>query len=359
MKKILLFLLIITGTNLFAQVYSNKVTKSDTSEYPYVLPIWGEKAHKLGFDLPYSAGLGINYLYQESSIIIDNLQVGFNNSEMYNLDEIVRFNDASVSANALNFRPDIWLFPFLNVYAVFAKLDSKTDVDFGIYIPENDSAILSAHTVAEFSGTTFGFGMTPTIGVKGGWIALDMNFAWTDMDALEKPAFSFVFGPRFGKTFKLKKPEQNIAVWVGGFRLNIKSETTGSLPLSDLFEAEEMGLKIDQGQESVSEAYTKLDDWWNTLTPPQQANPVNKAKYEKGTAVLDKTAAFLDAAEGAVTTVGESTVNYSLDKKQEMMWNLLVGTQFQINKHFMIRAEGGFFGTRTQFIGGLQYRFGL
>jgi hypothetical protein len=201
--------------------------------------------------------------------------------------------------------------------------------------------------------------MTPTIGVKGGWIALDMNFAWTDMDALEKPAFSFVFGPRFGKTFKLKKPEQNIAVWVGGFRLNIKSETTGSLPLSDLFEAEEMGLKIDQGQESVSEAYTKLDDWWNTLTPPQQANPVNKAKYEKGTAVLDKTAAFLDAAEGAVTTVGESTVNYSLDKKQEMMWNLLVGTQFQINKHFMIRAEGGFFGTRTQFIGGLQYRFGL
>jgi hypothetical protein len=39
------------------------------------------------------------------------------------------------------------------------------------------------------------------------------------------------------------------------------------------------------------------------------------------------------------------------------MWNFLVGTQFQIDKSWMIRAELGFLGTRSQFIGGLQYRF--
>ncbi len=33
------------------------------------------------------------------------------------------------------------------------------------------------------------------------------------------------------------------------------------------------------------------------------------------------------------------------------MWNFVVGTQYQINKHFMIRAEAGFLGSRTQFIG--------
>jgi hypothetical protein len=30
-----------------------------------------------------------------------------------------------------------------------------------------------------------------------------------------------------------------------------------------------------------------------------------------------------------------------------------------LNMHFMIRAEFGFLGSRQQFIGGLQYRFGL
>jgi hypothetical protein len=41
------------------------------------------------------------------------------------------------------------------------------------------------------------------------------------------------------------------------------------------------------------------------------------------------------------------------------MWNLVVGSQFQLNKNWMVRAEAGFLGDRTQFIAGIQYRFGL
>jgi hypothetical protein len=41
------------------------------------------------------------------------------------------------------------------------------------------------------------------------------------------------------------------------------------------------------------------------------------------------------------------------------MWNFVLGSQYQINKHFMIRAEAGFLGSRTQAIAMLQYRFGL
>ena len=67
-----------------AQVYSNKVVGKKNAElidslkmqeYPYVLPILGAKATKAGFNLPYSAGLGINYLSQESDLVIENLQV--------------------------------------------------------------------------------------------------------------------------------------------------------------------------------------------------------------------------------------------------------------------------------------------
>jgi hypothetical protein len=55
----------------FAQVYSDKVVgeKNEAvvdslkiAEYPYALPIWGEKVTQKGYHLPYSAGLSVNYL---------------------------------------------------------------------------------------------------------------------------------------------------------------------------------------------------------------------------------------------------------------------------------------------------------
>lgn len=73
------------------------------------------------FQLPYSAGVGLNYFYQKSELVLNNLEVGFNGGQKYNLDNIVRFNEAQAQANAVNFRPDIWLFPFLNVYGVFGQ----------------------------------------------------------------------------------------------------------------------------------------------------------------------------------------------------------------------------------------------
>ena len=67
----------------------------------------------------------------------------------------------------------------------------------------------------------------------------------------------------------------------------------------------------------------------------------------------------MSGIDQASQRIDESTVEYGLEKRQKDMWNFVLGTQFQLNKHWMIRAEGGFLGARTQFIGGLQYRFGI
>ncbi len=182
MKK--LFPIIITvlflSAQLNAQVYTNKVVgaKNQTyidsikeMEYPYALPILGAKAAKAGYDLPYSAGLGINYLWQESDLIIEDLLVGFNNGPMYDLDEIVRFNDATSTASAFNIRPDIWILPFLNIYAIFTQAKTSTAIDAGVWVPDTSnvwSEVTSFSTMAEFKATGFGFGMTPTLGVGGG-----------------------------------------------------------------------------------------------------------------------------------------------------------------------------------------------
>jgi hypothetical protein len=375
MKKIVLtlatILLLFFVQPSSGQVYSNKIVGKKNAEqadsirqstYPYSLPLLGQQATSKGYTLPYSAGIGINYLWQQSDLIIDNLQVGFNNGTMYNLDNIIRFDKARSTATGINIRPDIWLFPFLNVYGILAKAKPSTEVGYGIYVPDssgNWNQVLSLSSKAEFDATTFGFGLTPTIGVGGGWIALDMNFTWSDIEALEKPAFAFVLGPRFGKTFKLKRPEQNIAIWVGGFRLDLKSETSGSLSLSEVLPVEDLEAKLENANTKVDQSQQEVDAWWNNLSGVEQNNPVNKAKYETANSALATAGRILDAASGAVSTASTSTVQYSLEKAPKDKWNFIVGSQFQLNKNFMVRAEYGFLGSRQQLIAGLQYRFGL
>lgn len=358
--------------NVKAQVYTNKVVGAKneayadsikSKEYPYALPIWGAKAAARGFDLPYSAGLGVNYLWQESDLIIEDLFVGFNNGPMYDLDELVRFKSAVASASAINIRPDIWLLPFLNVYGIFTQAKTSTAITAGLYLPDTSNVwneVTSFSSKAEFEATGIGFGLTPTMGVAGGWIALDMNVTWQSISALDKPVFTFVFGPRFGKTFKFRNnPERNIAFWAGGFRLKIKSETSGSLPLNEVIPVDGLQEKVDAGMENVAEKQASVETWWDGLTPVEQRNPVNIARYETANRVLETAGNTLNSIDAALNDDQSATVQYSLQKRPKDMWNFLVGSQFQINKHFMIRAEVGFLKSRTQFIGGLQYRFGI
>jgi len=375
MKKFSLIALIgllVFCSNLSSQVYSNKVVGEKNTalkdslqqiEYPYILPIWGAKATKKGFNLPYSAGININYLWQESELVIDNLEVGFNHGQKHNLDEIIRFNNATSTANAINIRPDIWLFPFLNVYGILGKAKTSTSIDAGVYIPDssnNWNQVTSLSTKAEFDATVFGLGFTPTVGIGGGWLALDMNVAWTDVDALEDPVFTFVFGPRLGKTFyPFKKRTRNIALWAGGFRVKFSAKTEGSLELAEVLPVSEWETKVNNGYIVLDENQAQIEEWWGNLTPLEQANPINQAKYDAANRAMDAAGKVLVGLEGAVSNAESASVQYSLDKGLKDKWNFIVGSQFQVNKHFMLRAEFGFLGSREQFIGGVQYRFGL
>lgn len=370
MKTYKLLLMLLMSVSMFSQVYSDKVVGKKNEalkdslkhqEYPYILPIWGDKVAKKGFQLPYSAGVSVNYFWQQSDIIVNNLSVGFNNGPMTNLDQVIRFDNAVSTANSINIRPDVWVLPFLNVYGIFGQVKTSTAISAGLWVPDQNnqwSQIASFKTKANFDGTTAGFGLTPTIGVGGGWFALDMNMTWTSISALDKPAFVFVFGPRFGKTFKFNKPDSNIAFWAGGFRVKLSTETKGSLPISNFLPGDAQA-KVDAGLQSVSDKQSAVNTWWQNLSGAEQANPINQAKYNTANKALETAGNFLTAVDGALSTVGSSTVQYSLQKKPADMWNFIIGSQYQFNRHYMLRAEYGFLGSRQQFVTGIQYRFGL
>jgi len=370
-KAVLLIFLVACATPVHAQVFTNKevgkknAALSDSlksTKYPYALPIWGDKASARGYSLPFSAGVSIQYFGQRSDIVIDNLQVGFNGGTMVPLDGIVRFDKAKSRSDGISLRPDIWLLPFLNVYAILGRSAASTDVGYSIWLPDsagNEQQVVALSSKVDFNANTFGFGLTPTLGVGGGWVALDMNFTWTDVPQLDQPAAAFVFDPRMGKAFRLRHPDENINVWVGGFRLKINTGTSGSIPLADALPIDQWQGSVDQGLARGEQLNAEIDAWWNGLTPEQQANPVNRAKYDAAKAALSRAASFFTGADAALGNAASSTVEYSLDKAPADKWNFLVGGQYQINKSWMFRAEVGFLSSRKQVIAGAQYRFGL
>ena len=331
-----------------------------TAHYPYMLPIFGQKVINNGFSLPLPVGMSVQYLWQQSQVVINNLQVGFNDGPKYNMDQIIRFDEASTTSNGINIRPDFWILPFLNVYAIFARSKMSTSVNCGLWVPDSTEwrKAVDFSSKVSFNATTVGFGLTPTFGIGGFFVAIDMNFSWTDIEQLDKPAYVFVVGPRIGKNFRFGNQE-SLAIWAGGFRVQLDNGTSGSLPLSEVFPVDQWQLKVDTGIMKVANGQSQVDAWWSGLSAVDQKNPVNIAKYEAANAALARAGQFLNGASQAITGATNSTVQYSLDKAPRDKWNFIVGAQYQINKRLMIRGEYGFLGSRQQFIGGLQYRFGF
>ena len=122
---------------------------------------------------------------------------------------------------------------------------------------------------------------------------------------------------------------------------------------------DDLQAKVDEGEQKVGDAQIQVDTWWEGLTPVEQKNPVNVAKYTAANAALGRAGEILNAADEAAANGVTSTVQYSMDKRPKDMWNFIVGSQYQLNKHFMVRAEVGFLSSRIQVNTGLQYRFGL
>ncbi len=364
----LLLLVLLSGPGLQGQIFSNKkvghkVSKSDTlaaRNYHHILPLMGRKALAAGYDLPKAAGIGINYIWQQSDLLVNNVSVGLNNSPLMALDEIVRFNDIKLTTQGVSIKPDFWLLPFLNVYAIFAQTQNTTGIDFSVYAPNHEihEALFGYSTQIETQATTKGFGLTPTIGVGGGWLALDMNFSWTDTELLHTPTYTFIFGPRLGKSFQLKKPESSLSFWAGGFRVATRRATSGSIVLGDALAGNgNLQQNLTNASALLEQKHLQVEDWWRGLPPA--LHTLYGQTYESIQSTLNNATELLYRLEAAAQQPDQSVIEYSVEQRHRNTWNFVLGSQYQLNKSWMIHFEYGFLGSRKHFFGGLQYRLDM
>lgn len=324
----------------FGQYASRKVSKAKLDyvdslkkvEYNHFLPILGQKAYKAGFDIPYPVGIMGNYLVMNQGVLINNMQLGLLTDNLdiplTNVDEFIGFSDNSNQSYTVNFRPDFWVFPFLNVYGLFGYGKSSTTV--------NLVEPLAFTSSVEQGIRTFGIGVMGAFGVGPVWVSLDGNFTWNKPQLLDNAVPVSVFGVRVGHTFEFaKKPDRNIAIWVGGMRARMGAETIGQVKLADALPQEVW----DKPQEIVDQ----YNAWYAGLTPVQQA-------------AVDRTP-LPDIIDRIANLDGSAIIRYGMDKQVAQEWNGIFGAQFQLNKRWMFRTEWGVIGDRKSALVSLNYRF--
>lgn len=310
------------------QVYTDSLKNV---EYNYVLPILGQGAYKKGFDIPYPMGIMVNYIWMDQGIDITNMQLGLKTNDKdipLSPVDFIDFGENRNTSHAVNVRPDIWIFPFLNVYGLFGYGQSRTEV--------NLVAPVALKSVVEQSISTAGVGVMTAIGIGPVWLSVDANWTWNKPELLDKAVRVQVLGFRLGHTFTFKqRPDRNIAIWVGGMRVNMSSDTRGAVAMKDALPPETW----DRRDQIVAEYNT----WYNGLGP---------AKKE----IVDATA-VPDIIDKLAEADGDAVIRYGMDKQVSEMWNGVVGAQFQLNKSWQFRSEAGLIGDRKSFLVSINYRF--
>ena len=328
--------LFILSQNSYAQYVTTTVRKTHEAykdslrnvQYDYMFPLLGQESYRKGFDIPYPAGIMGNYFWTRQGIDITNFQLGLKTDEVdipSQPVDFIGFGDNSNSSYSLNVRPDLWILPFLNVYGIFGWGNSRTEV--------NLVRPIELKSVVDQSITTAGVGIMAAGGIGPVWFSVDANWTWNKPELLDEPTRVNVLGIRMGKTFVFKKkPDSNIAVWMGGMRVKMATQTNGQIRMGDAIPIEEMHSK---GEE--------LLDYYDELPPADKLKPQNILLKKIG--------------ERLVVADGDAIIRYGMDKQVSQMWNGLFGAQYQYNKHWMLRTEAGLIGDRKSILFSINYRF--
>ena len=167
--------------------------------------------------------------------------------------EWVAFENARSKSRTWQLIGDLWLFPFLNLFAFAGDVDG--DAPMNVILEGNgmleqmgidcsrpgnrvlcgllQDRIIDLPIDADFSGNNYGVGFN----LAGGWndyfFTLPVSFAWIDMDTTDVEGGAVISAsPRAGRLFKLGK-NGNLALYTGASYLDSELTAHGSLAIPD------------------------------------------------------------------------------------------------------------------------------
>jgi hypothetical protein len=315
------------STKKIGDKHSAYIDSLKATPYPWHLPILGDKVRQLGFDIPYPNGIMVNYVVGSQYITLDNLEVGLDRDNLTNVDGIARFEHLRADVNVINFRYDVWLFPFLNVYALGGYVNSVTDVKLALPF----SADFKAHS----KGPMVGWGIAAAAGFGPIFVSGDFNMAWTFMPQLEGPSVAKVYDLRAGHSFSFKnRKSSSLSIMIGAQHLKLNPASAGSINLTD-----KLGITNERKEQALGE----LNDWYDGLPQNIQID------------IGD----FYNAMEGWLSNESDTYLYYTFNKRLYYPWSMTAGVNYQISHRHIVMALYTFLGSRNQLVVSYNYRFGF
>lgn len=166
-------------------------------------------------------GIGIDYYTMDQDYKIQSLQfdlpgVGIGDPSLIGVrNELSHFD--------LKF--DVWVTPFLNVFALIGRVDADTYVDFS-KLPVAGLPVSLGTLPVAYDGTVYGGGFNLFYGADRWFAAL--NNTWTDASLsgdFDSSVQTFTSQPRFGVIFN------SSTVWLGAMYLDTEEKHSGIIAL--------------------------------------------------------------------------------------------------------------------------------
>ena len=349
MKKILL---IVIATLFSASTFAQsgiQFPKSDTTsvnkEYPYILPIWGQKLtdKNIKFQLPF--GLNANYVFNRMELEMTEFTMNLNDKpiEGIGLDEL-GFQPVIAVTSGINLRADVWILPFLNFYGIYNESNGSTEVTMNPF----DTGIINLDPVS-FRSTTLGIGTTFVYGWNNYFVSLDANYTNSSSDILEDKVAFVVASARIGRRAEFDNG-MALAVYIGAmFRDFVGHEANnGNVMLADYFPELKDGILT-----GIDSRVTRNEDIiiWLEDTQPDNWRAKKVLLESRNTSLRER---YVEIDEAP-----QSTISYSIKKELINAWSTQVGLNWEITPSWMFRTELGYSAEQTFFMTGVQYRFGL
>jgi hypothetical protein len=133
--------------------------------------------------------------------------------------------DVQNEVQHFDLKADVWLTPFLNLFAILGRLDADTVVDLSS-VPVTGLPFPLGKLPVSYDGTVYGAGLTLAYGGEH-WFT-SVTSTWTDTDLggdFDSSVTTFTAQPRIGLV------KDKWTFWVGGLYLDTEEKHSGTIEL--------------------------------------------------------------------------------------------------------------------------------
>lgn len=226
---IVIFILTVhVQANAQTVIFGDTAQKRQGSFFPLMRGL-KEKAVKAGAIFPKPYGVAASMYYQQQQMEITKIKIG--SIEISEENGIVDFDDSKIKNTVISsqVRGDLWILPFVNMYAMLGRVNTFNDIDLKINLNAppgspnpGDINLLSQNAIANVNGTVVGMGTV----IAGGYgkVFANVNLTWAKvwLNEVNSTQRSFVAFPMIGLTTNFAN------LFVGGIFQNTGETNKGS-----------------------------------------------------------------------------------------------------------------------------------